>query len=123
MDPRIDTVASDIKIEQIESCYIAPDPFESEIGNILNVKPVPMPVQPQWQSEITVKTNFLGWALLHGNIAVEYDIIKKSGSWFSYGDSKLAQGREAVKNLLTDNIELCDEIEAKIREALKNVQD
>jgi hypothetical protein len=75
VDPRIDAVASDIKIEQIESCYIAPDPFESEIGNILNVKPVPMPVQPQWQSEITVKTNFLGWALLHGNIAVEYDII------------------------------------------------
>ena len=57
------------------------------------------------------------------DLAVEYDIIKKSGSWFSYGDSKLAQGREAVKNLLTDNIELCDEIEAKIREALKNVQD
>jgi recombination protein RecA len=57
------------------------------------------------------------------DLAVEYDIIKKSGSWFSYGDSKLAQGREAVKNLLTDNIELCDEIEAKIREALQNVQD
>ena len=57
------------------------------------------------------------------DLAVEYDIIKKSGSWFSYGESKLAQGREAVKALLTDNIELCDEIEAKIREALKNVQD
>ena len=57
------------------------------------------------------------------DLAVEYDIIKKSGSWFSYGESKLAQGREAVKNLLTDNIELCDEIEAKIREALQNVQD
>jgi recombination protein RecA len=57
------------------------------------------------------------------DLAVEYDIIKKSGSWFSYGDSKLAQGREAVKNLLTDNIELCEEIEAKIREALQNVQD
>ena len=57
------------------------------------------------------------------DLAVEYDIIKKSGSWFSYGESKLAQGREAVKNLLTDNLELCDEIEAKIREALKNAQD
>ena len=55
------------------------------------------------------------------DLAVEYDIIKKSGSWFSYGDSKLAQGREAVKTLLTDNIELCDEIEAKIREVLQNV--
>ena len=57
------------------------------------------------------------------DLAVEYDIIKKSGSWFSYGDSKLAQGREAVKQLLTDNLELCDEIEAKIREALQNAQD
>jgi recombination protein RecA len=57
------------------------------------------------------------------DLAVEYDIIKKSGSWFSYGESKLAQGREAVKNFLTDNIELCDEIEAKIREALQNIQD
>jgi recombination protein RecA len=57
------------------------------------------------------------------DLAVEHDIIRKSGSWFSYGESKLAQGREAVKALLTDNIELCDEIEAKIREALKNVQD
>ena len=55
------------------------------------------------------------------DLAVEYDIIKKSGSWFSYGESKLAQGREAVKALLTDNVELCDEIEAKIRETLQNV--
>jgi len=57
------------------------------------------------------------------DLAVEHDIIKKSGSWFSYGESKLAQGREAVKALLTDNLELCDEIEAKIREVLANVQD
>ena len=57
------------------------------------------------------------------DLGVEYDIIKKSGSWYSYGDSKLAQGREAVKALLTDNLELCEEIEAKIREALQNVQD
>ena len=57
------------------------------------------------------------------DLAVEYVIIKKSGSWFSYGENKLAQGRESVKNLLTDNIDLCDEIEAKIREVLANVQD
>ena len=57
------------------------------------------------------------------DLGVEYDIIKKSGSWFSYGESKLAQGREAVKQLLTDNQELCDEIEAKIREVLATVQD
>ena len=49
------------------------------------------------------------------DLGVELDIIKKSGSWFSYGDTKLAQGREAVKQLLSDNVELCDEIEAKIR--------
>ncbi len=57
------------------------------------------------------------------DLGVEYGIIGKSGSWFSYNDQKLAQGREAVKQLLKDNPELCDEIEAKIREALKNVKD
>jgi recombination protein RecA len=57
------------------------------------------------------------------DLGVEYEIIKKSGSWFSYGENKLAQGREAVKQLLTDNVELCEEIEAKIREVLQNVQD
>ncbi len=57
------------------------------------------------------------------DLAVEMDIIHKSGSWFSYGESKLAQGREAVKQLLTDNIELCDEIEAKIRAALAEMKD
>ena len=57
------------------------------------------------------------------DLGVEYGIIAKSGSWFSYNDQKLAQGREAVKQLLKDNPELCDEIETKIREALKNVKD
>ena len=57
------------------------------------------------------------------DLGVEFEIIRKSGSWFSYNDSKLAQGREAVKQLLTDNVELCDEIEAKIREALNEVKD
>ncbi|MBP5536249.1 MAG: recombinase RecA [Bacteroidales bacterium] len=52
------------------------------------------------------------------DLGVEYDIIKKSGSWFSYGDSKLAQGRDGVKQLLKDNPELCEELEAKIRQAL-----
>jgi len=57
------------------------------------------------------------------DLGVEFNIIKKSGSWFSYGDSKLAQGRDAVKQILTDNPELAEEIEAKIREALKTVTD
>ena len=53
------------------------------------------------------------------DLGVEYDIIDKSGSWFSYGDTKLGQGRDAVKSILKDNPELCDEIEAKIVEASK----
>ena len=57
------------------------------------------------------------------DLGVEFDIIKKSGSWFSYNDSKLAQGREATKQLMVDNPELAEEIEGKIREALKGVKD
>lgn len=53
------------------------------------------------------------------DLAVDMDIIKKSGSWFSYGETKLGQGRDAVKGLLKDNPELMDEVEKKIREALK----
>ncbi|NER13195.1 recombinase RecA [Leptobacterium flavescens] len=53
------------------------------------------------------------------DIGVEYEIIKKSGSWFSYGDTKLGQGRDAVKSLLQDNPELLEELEEKIKEALK----
>ncbi|HHU00267.1 recombinase RecA [Xiashengella succiniciproducens] len=53
------------------------------------------------------------------DMGVELGIIKKSGSWFSYGDTKLGQGREAVKDLLKDNIELAEEVEAKIVEAVK----
>ncbi len=53
------------------------------------------------------------------DLATEYNIIKKSGSWFSYQDAKLAQGRDAVKQLLKDNPELCEELEAKIMEVLK----
>ncbi len=54
------------------------------------------------------------------DLGTEYEIIQKSGSWYSYGDTKLGQGREAVKKLLTDNVELADELEAKIKEHLKN---
>ena len=52
------------------------------------------------------------------DLGVEQEIIKKSGSWFSYGDTKLAQGREALKQVLRDNPDLCDELEGKIRTAL-----
>lgn len=54
------------------------------------------------------------------DLGVEYGIIKKSGSWYSYGDSKLAQGRDASKNLLKDNPDLAAELEVKIVEAIKN---
>ena len=52
------------------------------------------------------------------DLGVEYDIIKKSGSWFSYEGSKLAQGRDATMALLKDNPELCDELEARIMAAI-----
>jgi recombination protein RecA len=57
------------------------------------------------------------------DLGVEYGIIVKSGSWFSYNDSKLAQGREAAKQIIADNPELAEEIEAKIRQYLKGVKD
>lgn len=52
------------------------------------------------------------------DLGVEHDIVQKSGSWFSYGDTKLGQGRDAVKNLLKDNPELADEIENRVKEKL-----
>jgi len=52
--------------------------------------------------------------------AVEMGIVKKSGSWFSYEDTKLGQGRDAVKDVLKDNPELAEELENKIKEELKN---
>lgn len=57
------------------------------------------------------------------DLGVAYEIIKKSGSWFSYGDTKLGQGRDAVKALLLDNPELLEELEGKIKEALQTLKD
>jgi recombination protein RecA len=54
------------------------------------------------------------------DIGTQAGIVDKSGSWFSYGDTKLGQGRDAVKNLLKDNPELCDELEGKISETLNS---
>jgi len=56
------------------------------------------------------------------DLGVDFEIIKKSGSWFSYGETKLGQGRDAVKTLLLDNPDLMDELELKIKEALKAIQ-
>ncbi|MEO5912433.1 MAG: recombinase RecA [Pelobium sp.] len=55
------------------------------------------------------------------DLGVEYGIVKKAGSWFSYGETKLGQGRDGVKQLLLDNPELSDELEAKIREVVSGV--
>ncbi|HBG54413.1 MAG TPA: DNA recombination/repair protein RecA, partial [Rikenellaceae bacterium] len=53
------------------------------------------------------------------DLGVELEIIKKSGSWFSYGETKIGQGRDAVKQMLKDNPELKEEIESKVRAALQ----
>ena len=57
------------------------------------------------------------------DLGVEYGIVKKSGSWFSYGETKLAQGRDATKQLIADNPELAEELEAKIMEAMKKKEE
>ncbi len=57
------------------------------------------------------------------DLGVEMEIVKKSGSWFSYGDEKLGQGRDAVKKILLDNPELMNEIETKIRNKVNGVEE
>ena len=54
------------------------------------------------------------------DLGVEFNIVKKSGSWYSYGETKLGQGRDAVKNLILDNPELAEEIEGKIKQAIQD---
>jgi recombination protein RecA len=55
------------------------------------------------------------------DLAVEFEIVKKAGSWFSYGDTKLGQGRDAVKSLIKDNPELAEELEVKIKAYIKEL--
>ena len=93
---------------------------DTPIGNQVRVKVVKNKVAPPFRKaefEITFGEGIskIGEIV---DLGVELGIIKKSGSWFSYGESKLAQGRDAVKNLLKDNPELCEELEAKIMEKL-----
>ena len=94
---------------------------DTPIGNQVRVKVVKNKVAPPFRKaefEITFGEGIskIGEIV---DLGTEFEIIKKSGSWFSYGDSKLGQGRDAVKALLKDNPELCEEIEAKIMEKLK----
>ncbi len=93
---------------------------DSVVGNRARVKVVKNKIAPPFrQAEFDIiygegisKTGEIV------DLAVDYNIVKKAGSWFSYGDTKLGQGRDAVKNLLIDNPELSEEIEAKIVDAL-----
>ncbi|MBR5700283.1 MAG: recombinase RecA [Bacteroidales bacterium] len=98
---------------------------DEALGNRTRVKVVKNKMAPPFK-----KAEFdivFGEGISHSgevlDLGVELGIVSKSGSWFSYNDAKLAQGREATKQLLADNPELCEEIEAKIREALKAVKD
>ena len=93
---------------------------DTPIGNQVRVKVVKNKVAPPFR-KAEFEITFGGGISRLGEIVdlgTELGIIKKSGSWFSYGEAKIGQGRDAVKRLLADNPELCDEIEAKIREAL-----
>jgi recombination protein RecA len=94
---------------------------DQNVGNRVKVRVVKNKVAPPFR--------FCEFDLMFGegiskigeiiDLGVEYEIVKKSGSSFSYGDSKLAQGREALKQVLRDNPELCEELETKIRQAMK----
>jgi recombination protein RecA len=94
---------------------------ENMIGNRTRVKVVKNKVAPPF-----TKAEF---DIMYGegisktgeviDLGVDLNIIKKSGSWFSYGETKLGQGRDAVKQLLNDNPELMDELEQKIIQSLK----
>ena len=95
---------------------------ENVIGNRTRVKVVKNKVAPPFR-----KTEF---DIMYGegvskageviDLGVEYGVVKKSGSWFSYGDTKLGQGRDAVKRLLLDNLELAEELEEKIVAEIQN---
>ena len=90
-------------------------------GNQVRVKVVKNKVAPPFRkAEFDI---MFGEGISHSgeivDLGVELGIIKKSGSWFSYNDSKLGQGRDAAKQCITDNPELADELSALIFEALK----
>ena len=98
---------------------------ENVIGNQVRVKVVKNKVAPPFRKaefEITFGEGISKVGELV-DLGVEYGIVQKSGSWFSYQGSKLAQGRDATKHLLKDNPELCDEIEAQIMQAISDKRD
>ena len=96
------------------------DPSGKVVGNRTRIKIVKNKVAPPFRKAEFDILYGEGISLLGEiiDLGVDHNIIKKSGSWFSYGDVKLGQGRDAVKELLADNIELADELKSKISEAL-----
>ena len=98
---------------------------DTPIGNQVRVKVVKNKVAPPFRKaefEISFGEGINHVAELV-DLGTELGILKKSGSWYSYDDAKIGQGRDAVKRMLADNPELCDEIEAKIAEELKKKVD
>jgi recombination protein RecA len=93
---------------------------ENPIGNHTKVKVVKNKVAPPFRTA--------EFDIMYGqgisrvgeliDMGVDLNVVKKAGSWFSYGDTKLGQGRDAVKQLLDDNPELMEEIETKVKEAI-----
>lgn len=96
---------------------------ENITGNRVRVKVVKNKVAPPFKKAEFDIVYGLGISRIGEiiDLGVEYNIIKKSGSWFSYGDTKLGQGRDAVKGILTDNPDLVEELTQKITEAMKAV--
>lgn len=96
---------------------------EDIIGNRVRVKVVKNKVAPPFRKAEFDILYGEGISLLGEiiDLGVDYNIIKKSGSWFSYGETKLGQGRDGVKELLADNIELTDELKNKIAIALNEL--
>ena len=98
---------------------------DTVIGNETRVKIVKNKVAPPFRKaefEISFGEGINHVAELV-DLGTELGILKKSGSWYSYDDAKIGQGRDAVKRMLADNPELCEEIEAKIAEELKKKVD
>ncbi|MBR6920067.1 MAG: recombinase RecA, partial [Bacteroidales bacterium] len=94
---------------------------ENVVGNHVKVKVIKNKVAPPFRTAEfdIVYGEGISKAGEIIDMGVEYNVIKKSGSWFSYNDAKLAQGREAAKQIVNDNPELMKELEDKIKEAIQ----